>query len=332
MNNAVINSALSGVSTSSTAGSKKRLWLDCDTGFDDAVSTLVVVGAAHDYQIVGISTVCGNTTLDNTTANTLALVEEFGIDAPVYRGAAKPLAQEPQTIEDLLGGGAMGTIGQAFPAASKRAIEHDDAVVALTKALEAGPLTILATGPLTNIAMVLMLRPDLAANIERLVFMGGSSTTGNHTAAAEFNTFADPESLDVVLRAGIRKVEMFGLNATRQVPIRTDEEDALRAGGTPKARLLADHVGYYLRMLDKVNPRPMALHDPTAAAYLAWPELFTMQPARVDVELHGTHTRGETVCEFRVPAKAEPNCDVAVTVEGEEVMRRVLEVLLALSA
>jgi len=304
----------------------KRLWLDCDTGFDDAIALLVIVGAT-DYDLIGISTVVGNTTLANTTANTLAVCEEFGIMAPIYVGAAKPLAQEPQTIEWLLGGAAMGTTGAPFPAAVRRQVEKQDAVSALIGALEAGPLTILATGPLTNLAMVFNLRPDLAKQVERIVVMGGSSTTGNHTAAAEFNSFADPEAFDVVLRAGVL-VEMFGLNVTRQVPIDTAAEDALRETGTEKGILLADHVGYYLRMLDKVNPRPMALHDPTAAAYLAWPELFELQDARVDVELHGTHTRGETVVELRVPDKAEPNTSLAVTAKGEEVMRRVLDVLL----
>ncbi|MCL2594058.1 MAG: nucleoside hydrolase [Promicromonosporaceae bacterium] len=304
----------------------KRLWFDCDTGFDDAVALLVILRAASEYDLVGISTVCGNATLDNTTTNTLRVSEAFGIDIPIYRGAAKPLAQESQTIEELLGGGAMGTIGKPFPPAATRRVEAVDAVTALIQALETGPVTILATGPLTNIAVALLLRPDLATAVERFVFMGGSTTTGNHTAAAEFNTYADPESLDVVLRAGM-PVEMFGLNATRQVPIGVEEEDAIRAVGTPLAEILADHVGYYLRMVDKVTPKQMALHDPTAAAYLAWPELFEMQDARVDVELTGRHTRGETVCEFRVPRKAQPNARVAATVAGNEVMRRVLAVL-----
>lgn len=304
-----------------------RLWMDCDTGFDDALA-MIVVDRATDYELVGISTVVGNTTLANTTTNTLAVVETFGIAAPVYRGAAKPLAQEPQTIEDLLGGGAMGTMQRAFPAATTRRAKSLDAVGALIGALEAGRLTILGTGPLTNIAMVINLRPDLAGAIERIVFMGGSATTGNHTAAAEFNTFADPESLDVVLRAGVR-VEMFGLNVTRQVPVRTEHEDELRALGTPLGDLLGDHVGFYLRMIDKVTPKPMALHDPTAAAYLAWPELFELQDAIVAVELHGTHSRGATICEFRVPRKGEPNAKVAVTADGEEVIRRVMDVVVA---
>jgi inosine-uridine nucleoside N-ribohydrolase len=303
----------------------KRLWIDCDTGFDDLVA-LAVAQQTPGYEIVGISTVVGNTTLANTTANTLAAVEALGITAPVYVGAAKPLAQEPQTIEGLLGGGAMGTVGRAFPAACQRQPEERDAVTALLAELGRGPATILATGPLTNLAMALNLRPEAAAAVERIVFMGGSATNGNHTAAAEFNAFADPEAFDVVLRAGV-DVAMFGLNLTRQVLITTAEEEALRALGAPLGDILADHVGFYLRMIDKTTPKPMALHDPSAAAFLVWPELFRLEDALVRVELHGQHARGATICEFRVPRKGMPNAKVATAAEGPEVMRRVLAVL-----
>lgn len=301
-----------------------RLWIDCDTGFDD----LIAIGIAKQgpFRIVGISTVVGNTSLANTTRNTLAAVDLFGLQVPVYQGAAKPLAQEPQTIERLLGAEGMGTRGRKLPPPRSQ-VAAQDAISALCDALRE-PLTILATGPLTNLAMVLNLRPELAVNIERIVFMGGSATTGNHTAAAEFNTFADPEALDVLLRAGVM-LEMFGLNLTRQVLIRGEHEDQLRALNTEKASILADHVGFYLRLVEKVAGKPMALHDPCAAAYLLWPQLFTMQDALVGVELHGTRTRGETVCELRVPAKGEPNVRLAVKAEGELVLAKVMEILTA---
>lgn len=300
-----------------------RLWIDCDTGFDD----LVAIGLAcrSDYTLVGISTVVGNTTLDNTTRNTLAACELFGLDVPVYRGAARPLAQEPQTIEGLLGEGGMGTRGKKLPA-PKREAEQKNAVCALIDALEEGPLTILATGPLTNLAMVVNLRPDLLDNVESIVFMGGSATTGNHTAAAEFNTFADPEALSVLLSAGA-PLTMFGLNLTRQVMIQLHHEDDMRKVSTETAEILADHIGFYLRLVEKENGKPMALHDPSAAAYLLWPELFEIADTHMEVELAGTHTRGETVCEMRVPHKAEPNAKLAVTAQGEKIMEKVMEIL-----
>ncbi|WP_280316938.1 nucleoside hydrolase [Nocardia wallacei] len=304
-----------------------RVWMDCDSGFDDVVA-LMVLARAPGVELVGISTVVGNTHIDSTTANTLAAVEFCGLDTPVYRGAAKPLAQEPQTIERILGAGAMGTLGRRFPAA--RGGEADtDAVAALAatlRAAEPGSVTILATGPLTNIAVVLLLRPELAAAIDSVVMMGGSATSGNHTAAAEFNAYADPEALDGLLRSGVA-VRMFGLNLTRQVLLTPDHEQQLRALGTDRAAVVADHVGFYLRMIDSAGPRPMALHDPSAAAYLRWPELFDLQPARVDVELSRSVGRGATFCEFRVPRKAQPNALVATSVQGHEVMARVMSEL-----
>lgn len=302
----------------------RKVWMDCDTGFDDLLALLVIAGDPK-IKLLGISTVVGNTTLDSTTANTLAAAEFLAVDAPVYRGAAKPLAQEPQTIEHLLGGAGMGTMGRRFPAPTRRAAA-ENAIQALLSALgEADPrsVTILATGPLTNLAIVLLLRPDLCSAIESVVMMGGSATSGNHTSAAEFNTFADPEAMDTVLRSGV-ELKMFGLNLTRQVLITPEHEQAVRDVGGERALTLADHIGFYLRMVDKVTPKPMALHDPSAAAYLRWPELFTLEPARIDVEMSRTVGRGATFCEFRVPRKATANALVATSAQGLEVMSRVL--------
>ncbi|NKY87515.1 nucleoside hydrolase [Nocardia veterana] len=302
----------------------RSVWMDCDSGFDDALA-LMVLAAAPQIELVGISTVVGNTSLDNTTANTLAVAEFCGLDTPIYRGAAKPLAQEPQTIERLLGAGAMGTLGRCFPTAARTA-ESVDAIHALTATLGAAAprsITILATGPLTNIAVVLLLHPELVDALDSVVWMGGSTTSGNHTAAAEFNAYADPEALDTVLRSGVA-LRMVGLNLTRQVLITGDHELQLRAIGTERAAIVADHVGFYLRMSDATTPRPAALHDPAAAAFLLWPDLFDLAPARVDVELARTVSRGATVCEFRVPRKADPNALVATTVDGEKVMTCVM--------
>ena len=187
-------------------------------------------------------------------------LERRGVLRIERRGTSRggqPLAEEPQTIEHLLGDGAMGTLGRRFPA-STRAAADTDAIQALTATLrtaERGSVTILATGPLTNIAVVLLLHPELVEAIDSVVLMGGSETSGNHTAAAEFNTYADPEAFDGLLRSGV-KVRMFGLNLTRQVLITPAHEDRLRALGTERAGVIADHVGFYLRMIIERRPGP----------------------------------------------------------------------------
>lgn len=303
----------------------KNIWIDCDTGFDDLIA-IALIGTDPNHKILGISTVVGNTSIDWTTSNTLSTVENFNLDAAVYRGCARPLAQDPCTIESLLGKAGMGTINRPLPLPRKRQEENENAVSALIRTLQSAsePLTILATGPLTNIAVVLMLRPDLASKIDELVFMGGSYGFGNHTTAAEFNAFADPEALDALIRAGI-PLKMFGLNLTNQVLITAEHAKQIRSVGSEFAEVVADLLEKYLRIRDPERCQPMALHDPSAAAYLLWPELFEMRPGVLSIELHGGVARGATFCEFRPKRISKPNAEIAMKAEGVEVANRVTE-------
>jgi len=309
--------------------------MDCDTGFDDLMA-LVAIANEPAITLVGVSTVVGNTSLANTTRNTLATVELFGITAPVYAGCASPMAQPPQTIESLLGADGLGTIDRRLPDPVRRTVGPRHGVQALIDCcrLTQRPITIMATGPLTNLAHALALAPDIATTIERVVVMGGSADSGNHTAAAEFNVYADPEAWRQVLRSGV-PMEIFGLNLTRQVLITPADEDAIRAVGTPLAHTIADHLAFYLRIRTKDEPSPMPLHDPSVAAYLAHPEWFELKDAHVEVEVAGTVTRGATVCEFRVPRKAAPNAHVAVSAQGravvDHIVGRMVQALIAVA-
>lgn len=302
----------------------RKIWMDCDTGFDDLIC-IALLGHSPEIDIVGISTVVGNTSLDWTTSNTLSAIENFGFDIPVYRGCAKPLAQEPCTIEGLLGAGGMGTIDRPLPAPVQRSQESENAVAAIIRTLEGTrePLTILATGPMTNLAVVAIMRPDLMKKITEIVFMGGSYGFGNHTTAAEFNTFADPEALDTVIRSGT-PLKMFGLNLTNQVQITPEHADDIRSVGSEFAEVVADLLEKYLRIRDPEKSQPMALHDPSAAAYLLWPDLFELQEGVLSVELHGTRARGATFCEFRPKRIDHPNAAIAMRADGDEVANRVV--------
>jgi inosine-uridine nucleoside N-ribohydrolase len=308
---------------------KQSIWFDCDTGFDDLLA-LVVASRDPSLRLAGVSTVVGNTSLENTTANTLATVEAFGIDAPVYKGCAQPVAGPPRTIEGLLGEGGMGTTGRRLPPARRRKPEATHGVQALVEHLRAlpEPGLVVATGPLTNVAQAINLVPEVATQIGRLVVMGGSAGPGNHTAAAEFNAFADPESWDVVLRAEV-PLEMFGANVTHQVLIGPAEYDRIAAVGTPAAGAIADCLDAYLRIRERDKQGPMPLHDPCTTVYLSHPEWFDMRPARLEIELAGRITRGATVCEFRVPRKAEPNALVAMRAEGQKVVDHTVDQVVA---
>jgi purine nucleosidase len=189
---------------------------------------------------------------------------------------------------------------------------------------------VLALGPLTNLALVLRQRPELAARIGRLLWMGGSAGPGNHTAAAEFNAAVDPEAINVVLDAGV-SLNMVGLDACRQVRVHASDAEALRALGSDKAGVLADLLLGYVRIASPAGVLPMSLYDPTAAAVLVAPEGMSFRPAHVVAECKGEHTRGMTVVEWRVPRRAQPNAQVA-SVADEPLLRRVVLDALARAA
>jgi purine nucleosidase len=172
------------------------------------------------------------------------------------------------------------------------------------------PATVLALGPLTNVARALQQRPDLAAQIGMLVWMGGSAAAGNHTAAAEFNAAVDPESVQVVLDTGVA-LRMVGLDACRQVRVHAQDAETLRALGTPRAQVLADLLLGYVRIASPDGSLPMSLYDPTAAAALVAPRGMEFRPAHLVMELEGRHTRGMTVVEWRVPRRARANALIA---------------------
>ncbi len=171
--------------------------------------------------------------------------------------------------------------------------------------------------------------PDLPALLAGLVVMGGSLGAGNTTAVAEFNIHADPEAAAQVL-ALARHSRWFGIEVCRQVQGGEPHLAALReapaAAGAP-ARVFADHFDGYLEGARLRGRAAAPMYDPTPVAWLAHPEWFTLQPARVDVELHGTFTRGMTVCELRVPHRARANAEVAIRADGPKVMEWALRLL-----
>jgi purine nucleosidase len=227
------------------------------------------------------------------------------------------------TAQNILGADAMKSAGRSLPPGLVP-LASADGVQAMAAHLQAAqaPVTVLALGPLTNLALLLQRHPASATRIARLVWMGGSAGPGNHTAAAEFNAAVDPEAIQVVLDAGLA-FQMVGLDACRQVRVHTDDATALRTVGTDRAEVLADLLLGYVRIASPDGSLPMALYDPTAAAALVCPEAMAWRNAHIVAELEGRHTRGMTVVEFRVPRKAAANARVA-TVANEALLRDVV--------
>ncbi|NML43307.1 nucleoside hydrolase [Ramlibacter sp. G-1-2-2] len=306
------------------------LWIDTDMGFDDLASVLAVTGTPG-WSVAGLSLVAGNAPLPVVIDNALRSAACFGWSFPIHAGAAGPLVGELETAQAILGGDAMRSAGRSLPP-QRTTLSSEDAVGALAAWLRASPTpaTILALGPLTNIALLMRRHPELAARIGELMWMGGSAGPGNHTAAAEFNAYVDPESINEVLAAGL-PLAMVGLDTCRQVRVDKADADALRALGTDRGMLIGDLLEGYVRIAGADGRSTMALYDPTATAALLAPGSISFTPAHLVAECSGEHTRGMTVVEWRVPRKAQANARIATTADAAAVRAVVLGGLAAVA-
>lgn len=316
-------------------GGRRPVILDCDPGHDDAVAILL---AARHFEVLGITTVAGNASVDLTTLNARRIVDLAGLPIPVARGCAAPLVQPPAHAREIHG--PSGLDGYEFPP-PRAPVEARHAVDFLIDTVRSREgVTIIATGPLTNLAVALRAAPDIAGRIREISLMGGSVTIGNVTPAAEFNVWFDPEASAAVFQSGV-PLWMCGLNATRQAGLGGEDLARLEGLGTHAARVIASLLRYYLRRQQEAAGAERApLHDPCAVAILLDPSPVSWVLAHVAVELCGEHTRGMTVCDVRHvpafnPAAAEgapprgkpPNARVAVAVDRAAFLRLVEDAL-----
>jgi inosine-uridine nucleoside N-ribohydrolase len=304
----------------------KRIWLDTDPGFDDWMAWALLEADPHVH-LHGVSVVAGNAALPQVLANARRIAALHGWTTPIHVGCDRPLAQPPVTAEDVLGLGGLRSNGAKLPEAMAP-LAAADGVDALIDCVRRHPgrITLLAIGPLTNVATAFARAPDLPALLADLVIMGGSQGAGNTTPVAEFNVYADPEAAAQVF-AQARHARMFGIEVCRQVQVGDREVGALRALQHPRATVFADHLDGYVDIARRRGRSTGALYDPTPVAWLAHPQWFELRPARVDVELHGRYTRGMTVCEMRIPQRAHPNAEVAVYADGTKVLDWAVELL-----
>ena len=317
------------MSQPAASGAPRQVWLDTDPGLDDWLTWLLLM-QMPTLRLAGVSVVAGNAPLATTLDNALRIRALHGWAHPVHGGADRPLQGPLQTAEAVLGAQGMHSAGPPLPPCATAA-DSRDAVGALLAHLHSspGPTTLLAIGPLTHIAQaVLRDRPCLLRQVDELVLMGGSTDRGNHTAAAEFNIHADPEAADIVFRSGL-PVRMFGLNLCRQLLLQRRHVQALQALPSPRARVLAGYVDAYQRLRSADGSLPMPLYDPVVALWLMAPQLFSFQAAPVDIELHGRHTRGMTVCDLRNRQGRPCAVQIAMQADGDAAMALFMQTLLA---
>lgn len=298
------------------------VWIDTDMGFDDIAAILVV--AQSEYEIDGISLVFGNAPLPQVRRNAAGAAAAFGWNFPIHTGRAMPVLGKLETAQAILGATGIPTIGKSLPEAS--ALAESDAFAALCRWLEGeGQRRILALGPLTNMAAVALARPDLAARISDLVWMGGGVTSGNHTASAEFNALADPEALSIVIAHGL-PLRMVDLDLCRKVLARPEDAEPVRSAGGANAELIADMFAGYISIGTSRGRPGMAIYDPTAAIAFVAPDVVSFRPARIDIELQGALTRGRTVVETRAK-HATFNAQFAADIDVDRARVIILEAL-----
>lgn len=302
---------------------RPRVLLDCDPGHDDAFALLF---AARTCDLVGITTVSGNVGLESTTRNGLVLRDLTGLDVPLYRGADRPLVAPPLHAEDIHGDSGLDGPAPRTPRGAAETTPAARAIVTASSKHE--DLWLVATGPLTNVALALRLDPGLASRLGGISLMGGSRTSGNTTPAAEFNIFADPEAAAAVFASGARIV-MAGLDLTHQFRIGDPEIARFRAMGSDVGTYAADLLSFFASAYERrTGRRGGPMHDPCAVLALTDPELFERQALHVAVELRGEHTRGMTVCDAReLHARKEPNVGVLTRIDAARAKERLIEVL-----
>ncbi|HET9508559.1 MAG TPA: nucleoside hydrolase [Gaiellaceae bacterium] len=292
------------------------LVLDCDPGHDDAIALLLAL-ASPEVELLGVTTVHGNQTLDKTTDNALRVLELVGrADVPVARGADRPLARELHVAAHVHGDS--GLDGPELPPATGAPVEQR-AVDFLLEHVDPD-VVLVAVGPLTNVALAL----DEGLRPQRIVLMGGAIGEGNMTPAAEFNIWADPEAAQRVFHAGV-PVTMVGLDVTHRALLTPAWGERFRAAGRVGA-FVADLVEFFKRYHARTYGWDGApIHDAVALAQAFRPGVVATEHVNVEVELESELCRGRTVVDRWHRTERPPNADVAVDIDGDAFLELLLE-------
>lgn len=291
--------------------------LDCDPGHDDAIA-LVLALASPELALKAVTSSAGNQTPDKTLHNVLRMLTLLQrTDIPVAGGATKPLMRELIIADNVHG--ESGLDGPALPEPTF-APQNCTAVELMAKVLResAEPVTIVATGPQTNVALLLNSHPELHTKIARIVIMGGAMTLGNWTPSAEFNIFVDPEAAEIVFQAGI-PVVMAGLDVTHRAQIMAADIERFRSIGNPVATTVAELLDFFMEYhkTEKWGFKGAPLHDPCTIAWLLKPEIFTTVKRWVGVETQGKYTQGMTVVDYYFLTGNTPNAEIMLDIDRQ---------------
>ena len=296
-----------------------KILLDCDPGHDDAIALLLAL-ASPELELLGVTTVAGNQTLDKTTANAIRVLEFVGRgDVPVAAGADRPLVR-PQYVASYVHG-ETGLDGPDLPAAQAEPLDRH-AVDFLADQVRAhdGGVTLVPTGPLTNVALLLALHPD--ARPERIVLMGGAIAEGNVTPAAEFNIWADPEAAARVFAGGI-DVTMVGLDVTHKALFTSAHVGRLAGRVGRMVAELLEFYGHFHKEVYGFDGSP--IHDAVAVAHVIRDDLVKTEHLNTEIDIESELCRGRTVVDVWRRSGREPNSHVGVEIDADGFLDLLIE-------
>lgn len=289
---------------------KVDIWIDCDPGHDDMMAILLAC-YSDSINLLGISTTAGNKSLELTTTNALKTLYLIGVDnMPVYQGATESLVRGKMQSAPVFGDS--GLDGAKLPDPTQKP-EKENMYLHLYNLIMKHPrkVTLVATGPYTNFAILLRAFPEVKSKIEQFVVMGGAIACGNITPAAEFNVFCDPEAANVLLESGI-PVMMVPLDVTHTVLYTPKVRESFCGSGSKFVNTLGDLLDFFMKetiRIRKLEGGP--IHDPCTLAWLIKPDIFTVKPAKITVESRSAHCDGRTVVDFNAPPESF-NAKIAV--------------------
>jgi purine nucleosidase/pyrimidine-specific ribonucleoside hydrolase len=287
--------------------------LDCDPGHDDALA-MILAAKNPALKLLGITTVSGNGGISKVTLNARRIATLANIDVPIAEGAGKSILGAFEEANDIHGESALDGAELPEPKIELSPLHAVDLIAKLIRESDKS-VTLIATGPLTNIALFLKMHPRLKPKISEIVFMGGSASRGNRTPYAEFNIWMDPEAAEVVLQSGL-PLTMCGLDVTHQALVTPDIFNELDKMNSKLSKIIIGLLKFFAKTYDEVFEMPdPPLHDPVAVALLIDRTVVKTRMVNVEVELSGTLTRGATVVDLHNRLGRSANCNVALELD-----------------
>ena len=294
---------------------KRKIILDCDPGHDDAIAMLMA--AKHPtLDLLGITIVAGNQTLEKTLINGLNVCQHVGIDVPVYAGMTLPMVRKQVVAENIHG--VTGLDGPVFGPLHKQA-EPIHAVNYIIETLMSsnGDITLVPVGPLSNIGMAMRMEPRIIPKIQEIVLMGGAYGLGNMSPAAEFNFLADPEAAYVVFTSGV-PIVMMGLDLTNQTACTMNVIERMEAVGNKAGKMFGDIMRFtYKTQNEAYGLAGGPVHDATCIGYLIDPSAFILKEMYTEIDISGGPSYGRSVCDYFGSSKKAANAKVGITLDND---------------